>query len=284
MDTVQIQLPVQSRGTSIMTCTNSSSSRRRVSSTIVRKRIRSQVTTTSTAAHRPLLLRLLLTVAVTTTCLQKLINVLLQVQVQVNIPIAVVDGAPITDFTCNYANDRYCSTRYDGVCDNTNLGGSITKPGCGDNDCYDCNLCTEFNYDCEACKNAKGCYYCPGDGTCDNSPNYSFVGVTKTCTTLSSFLTSTDQSCTPSDAFFNDPLWLAQRWAYNMINVIPVWESGNLGQGIRIRINDDGVDASHPEFAGRFDQAASCEKFEPVDNIGHGMRVAGKALTQRKRI
>mmetsp|Transcript_11918 Transcript_11918/g.28633 ORF Transcript_11918/g.28633 Transcript_11918/m.28633 type:complete len:1167 (-) Transcript_11918:47-3547(-) len=267
MDRIQLQL--QSRGSSMKSASSSSRRRRRrkISSTAMSKRIRS--TTTSSTHH---LLLLLLTVAAATTSLLLIIDVVLP---QV---VIVVDGAPVTDFTCNFAKDRNCATRYDGVCDNTNLGGSVSKPGCDDNDCYDCNLCTEFNYDCEGCLNAEGCYYCPGDGTCDNSPNYSFVGVTKTCTTLSSFLTSPDQSCTPSNAFFNDPLWLAQRWAYNMINVIPVWESGNLGQGVRIRINDDGVDASHPEFVGRFDQDASCEKFAPVDNVGHGMRVAGIIL------
>lgn len=35
------------------------------------------------------------------------------------------------------------------------------------------------------------------------------------------------------------------------------------GQGVSIRINDDGVDASHPDFAGRFDVQDSCDLYTP---------------------
>ena len=47
-----------------------------------------------------------------------------------------------------------------------------------------------------------------------------------------------------------------------MINIGPVWEAGFFGKGVRVRVNDDGVDSEHEEFRDRFDVDASCEKFE----------------------
>ena len=50
-----------------------------------------------------------------------------------------------------------------------------------------------------------------------------------------------------------------------MINILPVWESGNFGQNIRVRINGWGVNYNHPEFQGRFDVDGSCsvDEIEP---------------------
>ncbi|NJL60399.1 MAG: hypothetical protein HC887_12970 [Desulfobacteraceae bacterium] len=36
------------------------------------------------------------------------------------------------------------------------------------------------------------------------------------------------------------------------INVVPVWESGNTGQGIVIGISDDGLQYSHPDIAPKY--------------------------------
>ncbi|KAL3942749.1 MAG: hypothetical protein SGBAC_003124 [Bacillariaceae sp.] len=43
-----------------------------------------------------------------------------------------------------------------------------------------------------------------------------------------------------------------------MINVAPVWEQGIFGNGVRVRVNDYGIDINHEEFQGRFDADASC--------------------------
>ncbi|CAJ1939105.1 unnamed protein product [Cylindrotheca closterium] len=64
-------------------------------------------------------------------------------------------------------------------------------------------------------------------------------------------------------ATFNDPDFNLQQWAFEMINLYPVWEKGLFGKGIRIRVNDGGVDPNHAEFQGRFDIDASCDKYEP---------------------
>ena len=64
-----------------------------------------------------------------------------------------------------------------------------------------------------------------------------------------------------------------------MINVLPVWERQLFGQGVRVRINDDGVANDHVDFADRFDISASCKDDyyprEPVHDNNHGTSVAG---------
>ena len=57
---------------------------------------------------------------------------------------------------------------------------------------------------------------------------------------------------------FDDAEISLQKWVFDMINVQPVWEQGIFGKGIRVRINDAGVDSQHEEFQGRFDVDASC--------------------------
>jgi len=79
--------------------------------------------------------------------------------------------------------------------------------------------------------------------------------------------------------FFNDPE-VVQDWIFQMINIFPVWEKGIFGKGIRVRVNDEGVDYLHEEFQGRFDVDASCEVFDAWFNedsqeyLQHGTVVA----------
>lgn len=65
---------------------------------------------------------------------------------------------------------------------------------------------------------------------------------------------------------------------YDQINVLPVWEEGILGTGVRVRVNDDGILVSHPEFAGKFDSDASCDVYLPdsftLEENSHGTAVA----------
>jgi hypothetical protein len=58
-----------------------------------------------------------------------------------------------------------------------------------------------------------------------------------------------------------------------MVNIVPVWEQGLYGAGIRVRVNDDGVAGNHTEFAGRFNESASCDNWAPTDS-SHGTSVA----------
>ena len=61
---------------------------------------------------------------------------------------------------------------------------------------------------------------------------------------------------------FEDPEMGIQHWVFDMINLWPVWEQGIFGNGIRIRINDQGVDSHHQEFEGRFNVDASCKVYD----------------------
>jgi len=80
-------------------------------------------------------------------------------------------------------------------------------------------------------------------------------------------------------SFFNDPD-VVQDWIFQMINIYPVWERGIFGKGIRIRVNDEGVDYRHEEFQGRFDTDSSCESFDvwfdesSQTYLSHGTAVA----------
>ena len=54
-----------------------------------------------------------------------------------------------------------------------------------------------------------------------------------------------------------------------------VWKDGNTGQGVTIAVIDTGIDAEHPDFAGRIDDTASFVPDETVvDRNGHGTHVA----------
>ncbi|KAG7367189.1 subtilase family protease [Nitzschia inconspicua] len=179
-----------------------------------------------------------------------------------------------TDFTCEFLNDQ-CISQFDGKCDS--VLGNNTLPGCGNSDCFDCNLCSQFNADCKGCLEAKGCFYCPGDGTCNNAPTYIFEGAIQSCLEPVDYLVGgAICSLSPDDNFFNDPLYDGQRWVYDMINIVPVWEKGYSGKGVRVRVNDDGVENTHPEFEGRFDINGSCTvSFPQLDGAdGHGTSVA----------
>jgi subtilisin family serine protease len=115
---------------------------------------------------------------------------------------------------------------------------------------------------------------------------------------------------TNPDHVFSDPLYGAQKWAYDLLNVEPVWRAGITGKGVVIRVNDpdgtypiqtflhgekvriwlandssilllfSGVDVDHPEFADRFSAEASCDVYLPQDyeKFTHGTAVASLAL------
>ncbi|CAJ1961945.1 unnamed protein product [Cylindrotheca closterium] len=79
---------------------------------------------------------------------------------------------------------------------------------------------------------------------------------------------------------FSDPDVSGQQWIFDTINIAGVWEQGIFGKGVRVRVNDQGVDSSHDEFFGRFDVGGSCGLYEaPYDEekqefYQHGTKVA----------
>lgn len=63
-----------------------------------------------------------------------------------------------------------------------------------------------------------------------------------------------------------------------MIGAEQVWKDGVTGKGVRIRINDDGVEESNSEFEGRFDTSSSCMEYAPrFRSQYHGTGVASVA-------
>lgn len=142
----------------------------------------------------------------------------------------------------------------------------------------------QFDADCYGCLNAKGCYYCPGDGRCTNSNLYTITNKVSTCTEDNDFLSSlfgdVPEDCIPGSAYTQDPLYEGNSWMYNMISVVDVWETyGLTGNGVKVRINDDGVYVENLEFLGRFDDREnSCDDYLPIGNEDHGTAVAGILL------
>jgi len=204
------------------------------------------------------------------------------------VSLSVVAQGQDVDYTCDprkdYGVDEFCPKNNigNGKCDNPNHGGDGGEE-CLQQDCIDCNyLCRAFDADCFGCLNAKGCYYCPGDATCQNSDLYQSETKLLSCTKTNQFWLGgkddPDELCISSDSITTDPLSLTNNWLYEMINVKNVWENLKYtGKGVKIRINDDGVDVDNTDFEGRFDQANSCPNFRPSGNADdvHGTKVAG---------
>ena len=59
-----------------------------------------------------------------------------------------------------------------------------------------------------------------------------------------------------------------------MIDIVPVWERGYFGTGIRVRINDNGLALDHVEFENRIDKDGSCDNGLYLPRGNHGTNVA----------
>ncbi|CAB9503760.1 Furin-like protease 1, isoform 1 [Seminavis robusta] len=146
-------------------------------------------------------------------------------------------------------------------------------------DCFDCDPCQQHSYDCNECVQS-GCFWCPGDATCQSEPRdesfwLKYGGRKKSTCPLSFYWIQTCQDPLDSNAF-SDPLYDSMAWIYDLINVEEVWAQGITGKGVHVRVNDDGVDATHAEFADKFDVANSCSAYTPADEEkdNHGTAVA----------
>jgi len=62
-----------------------------------------------------------------------------------------------------------------------------------------------------------------------------------------------------------------------LVNAPTVWDAGVTGEGVTIAILDSGIDASHPDLAGRVAAAANFTGEEVGDLSGHGTLVASAA-------
>ena len=105
-------------------------------------------------------------------------------------------------------------------------------------------FCEDLNWDCFSCIEKDGCYWCPGDALCTSGPIFldtaTAVIRNNSCTVPEDFVTDT---CTADGNFFSDPLYSSQKWIFDMINIEEVWAKGIFGNGIRVRVNDEGFES-----------------------------------------
>jgi len=172
---------------------------------------------------------------------------------------------PVIEETCDFENDP-CDQQFDGIC---NAG--VDCPA--NSDCYDCSECTQLRtLGCEGCTNA-GCVWCGAEALCmppgggippPFNLDWSNIGLAYTCTDQD--FVSTCEAPDSSLPFDPPPFFEANDWVYEMINIKPVWASGFMGTGINLRVNDDGVDALHPDLSHNFDLSQSCDKYLPTSS------------------
>lgn len=94
-------------------------------------------------------------------------------------------------------------------------------------------------------------------------------------------------TCTPAhvQALSQDPevdrLWLdlpVHTWLDTSVPLVrapQVWRAGFTGRGRKVAVVDTGIDASHPDFAGRIAALTDFTAEGPQDLDGHGSHVAG---------
>jgi Subtilase family len=190
------------------------------------------------------------------------------------------------DYQCDFLSFR-CDERFlfNGICESSLFTPELNP--CYGVDCIDCDPCLEFKADCQACT-ANGCVWCPHDAYCSSQPLgqnfWANFAKTSACAQESDW---TD-TCQPdaeaqSNNVFTDPLYSAQKWVYDLLNLEPAWRLGYTGKGVNVRVNDPhGVDATIPELAPNFDQASSCEAYMPPSIpamiLSHGTEVASIAV------
>ncbi|CAB9496769.1 Furin-like protease 1, isoform 1 [Seminavis robusta] len=199
-------------------------------------------------------------------------SVLVQAQ---GIPVLVTNGAEgrallgSSDSRCSFDwTLDTCKSAVDGKCDEGDK--------C-ETDCHDCDPCKSYNFDCAGCVEA-GCFWCPGDAHCagrklENNFWDKFNKVSS-CNAEDDWK-STCGEPVGNDNFFSDPLFDASTWAFDLMNVQEAWKMGYFGSGVHVRVNDEGVDMTHPELMTNFDILNSCDDFmPPTIKDGHGTACA----------
>lgn len=77
--------------------------------------------------------------------------------------------------------------------------------------------------------------------------------------------------------WYDEPVYAILDKSLSLIEVPRIWEKGNEGKGVRIAIVDTGIDADHPDFAGRILGTKDFTGEGDGDGHGHGTHVASTA-------
>lgn len=77
--------------------------------------------------------------------------------------------------------------------------------------------------------------------------------------------------------WLDEPVYAFLDVSVPKIEVPTVWDRGNRGSGVKIAIVDTGIDAAHPDFAGRIAATADFTGQGVADGHGHGTHVASIA-------
>lgn len=189
-----------------------------------------------------------------------------------------------SDFMCDWTTDA-CALRrqFNSKCQAGQLDENNEKELCpSDSDCFDCSTdpCRTQDFtSCDECTSKQGCLWCRSDSVCSaiafSRSMFAIAGTTAQCSEAN-YVSTCDAR---TNNVFDDPLYDAQSWIYNLINVEPVWRQNITGKGVRVRVNDNGVDVQHADFAKKFDADASCEWYTPISNEkDHGTSCASIAV------
>ena len=208
-------------------------------------------------------------------------------------PITDQLSDPIRNYDCNYYDDTcIIDWQMDGTWD-----AKIDLHGCRGQDCWDCDPCSVWDKtSCQQCTASADCVWCPGDGLCRSQALGPSFWDTLTWNTQPSRMTACPQEsewhasaeacqahAVKDGHVFGDPLYAAMTWSYDLINVEQVWRQNITGQGVHVRVNDVGLDATHPELVDRMDATKNCPNFQsdpsPVTGL-HGTAVASIVAAQ----
>ncbi|KAH8060711.1 serine-type endopeptidase [Aureococcus anophagefferens] len=142
-----------------------------------------------------------------------------------------------------------CPYQYDGECD-VDLGYCSCDP-------HDCSSLGSI-FVCEACVDAGG-VFCAKDALCaapGEAPSLETLQTFVKTATCDAADYSTDCPAHP----LPDPAYDAVAWYLGAINVEEVWAAGITGAGVTVLINDEGVDASHPDLK-KLSVEDSCDNY-----------------------
>jgi hypothetical protein len=93
-------------------------------------------------------------------------------------------------------------------------------------DCFDCDPCQQHRFEgCGACTaDPQGCLWCGSDALCISQRSLNYLPTNRILTCKR---TDFVQTCAPTPGdVFQDPLYDADSWIFDQINIKPVWQAG----------------------------------------------------------